>query len=75
MPHKTIDAKFRDLVDEFAPVDRIATGCVFTEGPIWHPVDRNLLFSDMPGDVRRRERRIHLSFSGVDGAAGHEKRR
>ena len=26
----------------------------FTEGPIWHPVDQYLLFSDMPGDVRRR---------------------
>jgi hypothetical protein len=26
----------------------------FTEGPIWHPVDHYLLFSDMPGDVRRR---------------------
>lgn len=63
MPHKTIDAKFRDLVDEFAPVDRIATGCVFTEGPIWHPVDRNLLFSDMPGDVRRR-------WTPADGAGG-----
>jgi gluconolactonase len=27
---------------------------VFTEGPVWHPVDHFLLFSDMPGDVRRR---------------------
>jgi len=26
----------------------------FTEGPIWHPIDHYLLFSDMPADVRRR---------------------
>ena len=37
-----------------APVTRIATGFEFTEGPIWHPGDRTLLFSDMPADVRRR---------------------
>ena len=33
---------------------RSARGFTFTEGPIWHPVDHYLLFSDMPADVRRR---------------------
>ena len=33
---------------------QIGTGFTFTEGPIWHPVDQYLLFSDMPADVRRR---------------------
>ena len=33
---------------------RLGTGFTFTEGPIWHPVGRYLLFSDMPADVRRR---------------------
>ena len=33
---------------------RLGTGFTFTEGPIWHPVDHYLLFSDMPADVRRR---------------------
>ena len=32
----------------------IGSGFTFTEGPIWHPRDHYLLFSDMPGDVRRR---------------------
>ena len=32
----------------------MATGFTFTEGPIWHPKDQYLLFSDMPGDVRRK---------------------
>lgn len=43
-----------DLVDPGATLERIATGCLFTEGPAWHPDDRSLVFSDMPGDVRRR---------------------
>jgi len=47
-------ARFWDLVDASAVLDRVATGFTFTEGPIWHPVDQYLLFSDMPADVRRR---------------------
>ena len=34
-------------------LEKIADGFIFTEGPVWHP-DGFLLFSDMPGDVRRR---------------------
>jgi sugar lactone lactonase YvrE len=45
--------KLRVLVDENAEVEQVATGFTFTEGPIWHP-DGYLLFSDMPGDVRRK---------------------
>ena len=54
MTHVAVSASFADLVDPDAPVERIATGFKFTEGPIWHPLERYLLFSDMPGDVRRR---------------------
>ncbi len=43
----------RELIDEDAELDRLGTGFVFTEGPLWHP-DGYLLFSDMPGDTRRR---------------------
>jgi hypothetical protein len=45
---------FEDLIDPAAPIAKLGTGFTFTEGPIWHPVDHYLLFSDMPGDVRRR---------------------
>jgi len=45
--------QLRELVDEDAEVERIATGFTFTEGPIWMP-DGSLHFSDMPGDKRRR---------------------
>ena len=43
----------RELVDENAEVERLGTGFTFTEGPLWNP-SGYLLFSDMPGDVRRR---------------------
>ncbi len=45
--------KLRELVDEGADVEQVATGFTFTEGPIWMP-DGSLHFSDMPGDMRRR---------------------
>jgi gluconolactonase len=35
-------------------VEQIGTGFTFTEGPIWNADGEFLLFSDMPGDVRRR---------------------
>ena len=47
--------KLRELVDENAEVEQVATGFTFTEGPIWHP-DGYLLFSDMPG---RRAAEVH----------------
>lgn len=54
MAHQALDPAFRRLIDEHAPVRQAGSGFTFTEGPIWHPVDHYLLFSDMPADVRRR---------------------
>ena len=48
-----VDQKFLSLIDEHEPIRQIGTGFIFTEGPIWNPEKRQLLFSDMPGDVRR----------------------
>jgi len=44
----------RELVDADAEVEPIGSGFTFTEGPIWNAEGEFLLFSDMPGDVRRR---------------------
>jgi gluconolactonase len=44
----------RELVAEDAEVERLGTGFTFTEGPVWNGEGEYLLFSDMPGDVRRR---------------------
>ena len=34
--------------------EKLGTGFLFTEGPVWHPTGKFLLFSDMPGDHMRR---------------------
>jgi gluconolactonase len=54
MAHVAHDPSFRRLIDEHAPVLQAGSGFTFTEGPIWHPTEHYLLFSDMPADVRRR---------------------
>ncbi len=54
MANEAVRPAFRQLIDEHAPVRQLGSGFTFTEGPIWHPRDHYLLFSDMPGDVRRR---------------------
>ncbi len=53
----SVDVKsegIRRLVDENVEVEQLGTGFAFTEGPIWNPDGQFLLFSDMPGDTRRR---------------------
>ena len=64
-----IDAKsdaIYELVEEGSAVEQLATGFTFTEGPIWHPGEQVLYFSDMPGDVRRK---VTLGRRRVDGGA------
>jgi gluconolactonase len=52
--HIAVTPAFSELIDLWAPVRQLGSGFQFTEGPVWHPKERHLLFSDMPGDVRRR---------------------
>ena len=54
MPVDVKSEKLTRLVDEAVEVERLGTGFTFTEGPIWHPRDEHLLFSDMPADIRRK---------------------
>ena len=54
MTHDARRPEFTSLVDPDAPVRQVGSGFTFTEGPLWHPTGHYLLFSDMPGDVRRR---------------------
>ncbi|MBA3479728.1 MAG: SMP-30/gluconolactonase/LRE family protein [Lautropia sp.] len=48
------DPRFREVVGEQVAFEKIATGFLFTEGPLWHSREQYLLFSDMPGDHLRR---------------------
>ncbi len=51
-----------DLVAEDATVEQVGSGFQFTEGPIWHPKEQCLYFSDIPADTRRR-------WSAADGVS------
>ena len=42
------------LLDVEAPIERIATGFVFTEGALWHGPEQALYFSDIIGDCQHR---------------------
>lgn len=44
------DAAFGGIVPAGATIEKVATGFLFTEGPLWRP-DGTLLFSDVPGNV------------------------
>jgi gluconolactonase len=41
---------FKNLFPKNAKIKRVATGFKFTEGPIWFPEDKYLLFSDIPAN-------------------------
>ncbi len=48
------DQAFHDVIGERVEFEKLGTGYLFTEGPLWHPVAQHLTFSDMPGDIMRR---------------------
>ena len=35
-------------------LERVGTGFLFTEGPMWNRVEKHLIFSDMPGNIMRK---------------------
>ncbi len=48
------DDRFREVVGPSVTLEKLASGFLFTEGPLWHARDGYLLFSDMPGDHLRK---------------------
>ena len=46
--------RFKKLFANGLKVKKIATGFEFTEGPVWNKEGKYLLFSDIPGDIRRK---------------------
>jgi gluconolactonase len=53
MSQRNGDADFADIVGEVA-LETVGSGYGFVEGPIWHPYEKWLIFSDMPGNRMRR---------------------
>ncbi len=56
------DPRFRSVVGAAVELERLATGFEFTEGPLWHPTHKFLLFSDMPGNIIR----LYSAADGVE---------
>ena len=54
MPIVALDNRLAELIDLDAQPQQIASGFVFTEGPLWHPRERHLTFSDVRGDAMYR---------------------
>lgn len=71
--HDRIDAAFDTLMDGNTPVELLATGYGFTEGPVWMPKLGALLFSDLPGNVvhkydpRSDKASVYLLNAGFTG--------
>ncbi|MGR3436247.1 MAG: isochorismatase family protein [Shimia sp.] len=53
MAHTALDSAFLRLIDLNATPRAVVSGCTFTEGPVWHPRDGVLFFSDIPASIRR----------------------
>ncbi|MGH3169715.1 MAG: SMP-30/gluconolactonase/LRE family protein [Trebonia sp.] len=49
-----LDPRFEPLIAGLAAIERIVTGCRFTEGPVWFGDLRQLLVSDIPNDRMMR---------------------
>ncbi len=47
---KVLDKRFERIVLPLTAIERIASDCRFTEGPVWFGDTRQLLFSDIPND-------------------------
>ena len=47
------DSRFLEIVSEDLELEVLGEGFQFTEGPIWHPIEKHLTFSDIP------ENRMH----------------
>jgi gluconolactonase len=45
-----LDERFKRCIRTSANVDRLFTGCRWTEGPVYFPALRSLVFSDIPND-------------------------
>ncbi|MGQ9610506.1 MAG: SMP-30/gluconolactonase/LRE family protein [bacterium] len=46
--------KFEQIVTKDSKLEKIATGFVFTEGPVWDAQNKCLFFSDIPANIMRK---------------------
>jgi gluconolactonase len=51
---ESLDPRFAQLVPLDAKIEKLAEGFIWSEGPVWVPSERCLLFSDIPNNVVNR---------------------
>jgi gluconolactonase len=52
--YEVFDERFRDCVNRTSHVERLWTGARWTEGPVYFPAGKYVLFSDIPNDRMMR---------------------
>ena len=68
--YEILDERFRRCVKTREPVERLWSGGKWTEGPVYAPAFRSLIWSDIPYDRRMRwdeltgETGVHLAGAG-----------
>jgi gluconolactonase len=68
---EVIDEQFRGYVIPNAHIDRLWTGARWTEGPVYVPAGRYLLFSDIPNDRTLRYDETTGTVATFDQPAGN----
>jgi gluconolactonase len=53
-PYEFLDERFRACVNRTAQLEKLWTGARWTEGPVYFPALRSVLFSDIPNDRMMR---------------------
>lgn len=61
--YRILDERFRSLIRTSASIERLHGGCRWTEGPVYFPAQRCLLWSDIPNDRM-------LRYDEMSGQAG-----
>jgi len=56
---QVFDQGFYQLIPAEGELEQVVTGFEFVEGPIWHPKDRSLIFSDILGNSMYRWSEAH----------------
>jgi gluconolactonase len=76
---EVVDARFRSLRLTSASVEQLATGCRWSEGPVWFGDGRYLLWSDIPNDRMLRwddcSGQVSVFRQPANNANGHTRDR
>lgn len=67
---EVLDARFTECVEMTEHLETIAAGCRFTEGPVYFPAHRYLVWSDIPNDRMLRYDELSGSVSVFREPAG-----